>query len=111
MNNITPQEFFNLVWERAKTKERSISLSGGCCYRNPSGTENHCFIGIAIPDEDYHEDLEGLIAVDNQICGMFPNIPIDMLCTLQEIHDSAHPDTWKHMLTQFAEDYKLEVPR
>lgn len=57
INGFTKERIIQVLKER-NDGTKSQSVSGGCVYRSPSGT-NHCFIGCFIPDELYKEEMEG----------------------------------------------------
>lgn len=110
-NPITKQELFNKVWERAKIQKKSVSSGGNCHYRNPDGSGNHCFIGIAIPDENYNHHMEGLSA-HALSPRLFPNICDALfLNQLQFIHDTISCYLWQQELTNFATQHELTIPQ
>ena len=54
----TAQELFNeVVSHLRKQKKQSLSQHGYCMYRGEDGLK--CAIGHLIPDERYHNDMEG----------------------------------------------------
>ena len=63
----------------------------GCAYRGANGTK--CALGILIPDELYHPDMEGLSF--HQLCRKFDAVAyLPEICaivpvgaTLQDLHD------------------------
>lgn len=62
---MTKQEILNKVWDYFITQKNPQSLnteadstSPNCMYRTPTG--NRCAVGVLIPDENYHPELEQL---------------------------------------------------
>lgn len=110
---ITLQEVFNKVWERAKVKEKSFdSIGGTCTYRNSDGSQNHCFVGICIPDDLYlpKMDCYGSVKVNSLVRDVFPSRLHASLNALQGIHDSFAPSDWRGELIKFAKKHDLKIP-
>jgi hypothetical protein len=132
------QEVFNKVWNHFVVNLGPASRdSEGCFYRGPNGAK--CAIGIFIADEDYSDEMEGLAIIDSNETNSYgvpghrklseavkkgiPDLNLDnqeelyFLNHLQDCHDSAgegsgpsfHREIKKN-LTNFAEEFNLEVP-
>ena len=111
---ITLQEVFNKVWERAKVKVKSSDPADiTCTYRNSDGSQNHCFVGICIPDELYRpemDDSSGGVEVNEHVRKLFPEKLIPALAELQRIHDCSEPSDWGDQLIKFAKKHDLKIP-
>jgi hypothetical protein len=114
------QEMFNIVWEHAKKKQKSLKSSSyrdSCAYRGNDGAK--CFIGACIKDEDYDPSFdddelstafEDLVRNHPKMREYFKDIPLQFGTDLQDIHD-AHPvEKWEYLLRNFAFKYKLSIP-
>ena len=115
--NLTNQEFFNRVWERAKDHRKANNGEHGvenCLYRAPNGLE--CFIGINIPDSKYTPNMEGLkdtpghYSIDDWFPVIFPNVNEVFARSCQRVHDSHSCVSWSDYLKDIAERYNLTVP-
>jgi hypothetical protein len=130
---MTNQEMFNKVWQHFVVEEnpasvdRESEVGNGCFYRSPEG--NKCAFGVLIPDEFYHEKMEGFTAIslirgkecENEGRGMreyFGKVDAIFISDLQEAHDdnandyigSNFTDAIEVDLKKLAEEYNLEVP-
>lgn len=88
MNN---QEAFDLMVAHLIAQGKpAVSPYGHCVYRGPDGTK--CAVGILIPDDVYHPDMEGdnphhLIGVD------FGDVDLRFLSEAQSVlHDQPAED-------------------
>ena len=116
------QEIFNKVWERAKIHVKSINpASDLCMYRNPNGNNNHCFVGVCIPDELYDPAIEEARVVNllnpnvrywynSKITKLFEGIEPNFLGDLQRIHDHTPFIDWELNLKEIANKYNLSIP-
>ena len=111
------QSIFNVVWERAKDKRKSVDrapiLASGvygdrCMYRSPDGLK--CFAGALIPDEAYRPEWEGKMSVNVPCFDQFQEART-LIRQLQVIHDDDHPDNWEYELRVVAKRFGLEVPQ
>ena len=114
IQQLSNQEIFNIVWERAKDKRKATKGVWGCAYRakQPDGEVLKCFIGACIPDSMYEPKMEG--AIEFLLLGypalgfLYPQA--GFLAALQSIHDKALPDEWEQRLRLTADKYKLTIP-
>lgn len=112
---LTLQEAFNKIWERAKDKVKAIERFNedpaltGCRYRASNGKK--CFVGVLIPDEQYTPEMEGeLFSIIEKSVPCIRGLDHQLLCKLQEIHDSWKISEWDFALRNFAIMNKLTVP-
>ena len=93
----TYKEVFELVRTHLLAqKAPSLSSDGDamCMYRGSYGRK--CAIGCLISDEDYNTDMEGS-CVDNVIYvngDVIYDPYIEMLASLQTLHDEVEPEYW-----------------
>jgi len=83
-----------------------------CVYRAPDG--RRCAIGALIPDDLYHEEMEGegfnnecFTSVRNYLGVNGPN-DMTFLDNLRRIHDDVEVRDWEYALTAFAARYGLK---
>lgn len=109
--DITLEEVFNKVWERAKIPYKSMD-NGRCVYRNPDGSKNHCFVGVCIPDELYDPIMDngGSIYNNKEVKSLFDSNLHAPLKELQRIHDFESPNMWPVELRLFAKGHNLSIP-
>lgn len=90
-----------------------------CAYRGENGLK--CAMGHILPDKFYHEDIENrnwgmVLAI---LVNKFNNVrkwavetlglvDYTLLCDLQGVHDSNHPDNWERCLQEVALHHNLE---
>lgn len=113
------QEAFNKVWDRFVVHDspRGLDEYNNYSYRGLNGSR--CAVGMFIPDELYHPDMEG-IAIYDDACPYLANLHIEMgwtkadlnfLTDLQNTHDRDDFDDGREMyLGHIADKYELEVP-
>lgn len=104
--NLSMQEMFDKVWERAKDKRKAVTPSRRCRYRNYAGLK--CFVGELLSDEEYRPGMEGKPVAQ---LGLFAGRELALLENFQLIHDVEAPNCWAVSLTQVARRFNLEVPR
>lgn len=115
MNN---QEVFDrvarhLLTQKVKSKQ---ACSGSyqdvvCAYRGQNGTS--CAVGCLIPDEMYDTVMEGksvsaILPYSNGLQELFRNVSLDLLGSLQTVHDNTHPEQWTTQLLRVADCYVLD---
>ena len=101
----TTLDVFNKVSEHLLTQnEKALDASGECAYRGETGLK--CAIGCLIKDEFYAKHLEyqdlsrtGPLANALHESGVILTDEIvDLLRTLQRVHDHKKPELWKQEL-------------
>ena len=104
MNN---QEAFTLARDHLlKQCARATNLSGSCRYRAADGTR--CAIGVLIPDDEYDSTIEA-----QSIEEIFDKVPalqdldVDMLTSLQVVHDEKEIRDWETHLRRVANEHDL----
>lgn len=117
---LTKQEAFNLVWERAKDPRRSMGSStvadqSFCAYRGSHGVK--CFVGVLIPDEEYHPCMEGerasYLLTNGNLPPSLDPADVEFYDTMQRVHDDFEtpPSQWHDLLRIVAAEYNLTVPQ
>ena len=119
----TKQELFNIVVRHLLTQNKKSTLGPknySCAYRGADGTK--CAIGCLIPDEEYHESLEGVAAwalMQNRNysdrVGAVLKKRLDVLggnlaCDLQDAHDNYPVEMWADQLKKIATLHNLTMP-
>jgi hypothetical protein len=114
---MTKQEIFDKVAKHLLTQNEAAIVEPSsfaklprCRYRlEKDGKVLKCAIGCLIPDELYHEGLEGPL---NGLLGSNGLLPFldsdhDFLRTLQGIHDDREVVDWKNCLAAVAKNHFL----
>lgn len=105
------QETFDaVVLALLKQNKPSVNQTGyTCMYRGKDGLK--CAVGHLIPDELYHEGLEGKSANMRPVDNILRDLGHDIeLCTcLQAIHDGLGPKYWALQFRSLAKDKGLSV--
>lgn len=108
------QYTFNRVVIHARTQRCQSRSDGDWAYRGDNNTR--CFIGIFIPDDHYHQDLEGsnitvlLLDEDPIQLDIGPvTDPKDILFLreIQQLHDWWEPAHWELGFESLARKYDL----
>jgi hypothetical protein len=107
---MTLQDVFNVVWERAKNPVKSrLGDLGICAYRGSNGLK--CFIGECIADEDYKADMEGGTSASTAIQKLFPKISEHAgMRRIQMVHDCEPVEEWETDLRSIARYRNLTIP-
>jgi len=109
----TAQDIFDTVATHLLTQGAKALSSdeGRCVYKAPDGLQ--CAVGCLIKDEHYSEYFEDLGA-DNfrvleslELSGVGTLGNLDLLGSLQNIHDTCQPDLWYKSLGLLADDQGL----
>jgi hypothetical protein len=81
-----------------------------CRYRGPGGIM--CAIGCLIPDDEYHDGLEGLDACSPSVAALPSLVGLNqqLLVELQNIHDRSDPCCWQELLVKAAARHGLSMP-
>jgi NADPH:quinone reductase-like Zn-dependent oxidoreductase len=88
-----PQVIFNKVVRHLfKQNKKCVSEDGTCVYRGPNNTK--CAVGALIPNHLYNEEMEtkgisNLIRKNEKIADLLDKTNVDLLSSLQEMHDDA----------------------
>ena len=83
---MTNQQAFEIsVKHMLCAKGQSINSEGDCAYRGKHGRK--CAIGVLIPDEQYHEEMEGE-SVKFLHLACLENLNLGLLIQLQGSHDT-----------------------
>lgn len=109
----TLQDLFNAAWERAKTPVKAVEPGQKVCLYRPGHNIPPCFIGVLIPDEKYHEKMEGLRGYDPVIrraADIHDDVDVIHIVGLQGIHDHCDPEEWERLLRDYAKKYHLTIP-
>jgi hypothetical protein len=122
----TAQELFNeVVTHLRKQNKQSLSVNGSCMYRGVDGLK--CAIGYLIPDECYHDDMEGAFFGElprynheaRSFCPQVQPFPTallqefkdneELLLELIHIHDDHTPLEWEERFEKLAEMLDLQL--
>lgn len=109
---MTNQEFFQIVWERAKDPRLSLSITGTGAYRGEDALA--CFVGAAVPDEEYTPSCEDTPVYALRKHGLFPTLEgvhLRLLEQCQDVHDDDEPRHWKSALEEIADEWGLRLPQ
>ena len=110
MNN---QEVFDKVARHLlEQKVRSADLEkDNCMYRGPNNLK--CAIGCLIPDALYDRRFEGkpVRALGREFIRSitFGGVAIELLTSLQRVHDMVDPSEWQITLTEVAQTFNLNT--
>lgn len=116
---MTNQQIFDTVAAHL-LKQRKKSLKDGLCvYRSghKASSRVRCAIGCLIKDEFYHKRIEDntpdipkvLKALKDSGIGRMTPLKMDLLHSLQRVHDSYEPREWDARLRGCAAIYGLKV--
>ena len=117
---LTKQKIFNKVTNHLLTQKRQCKKNGECQYRGKDGLA--CAIGCLIPNKYYQREWDEYATSIHDILSEYSpknvfgqflsqDVTSDFLGGLQEIHDWHHPNSWRKLLTEFAADNYLKMPK
>ena len=109
---MTNQEIFNKVYKHLLSQRLRSEAIDGCRYRI-NGLQ--CAIGCLIPDKFYNPKMEGksISGALKQFPGLrklFNKENVDLLTSLQILHDNEPVSMWSYQLERVAEKYHLKIP-
>lgn len=110
-SNMTNQEIFNRVAKHLLTQNAQSVLDGSCAYRGYDGTK--CAVGVLIPAKKYSTAMEGKNVTfinRNYNLGLGLGNSMNMLITLQGIHDYVPTGLWPRELDIVMKRHKLTAP-
>jgi len=104
----------HLIQQNAKsisTTSNGEFKKGLCLYRGDNGLK--CAIGSLIGDEHYNKGIEGLdigpgniMSLISATHGVAPEeVDVEMLFTLQDIHDHHETSEWSNLLKEVSNKY------
>lgn len=119
---MTNQQLFDIAFKGLSAQGRrsvnSYAISGSyCLYRSPDNLK--CAVGFLIPDNRYDPIFDQgtqTSVLNNQLLRALlkelygPDLDLNFLAALQDVHDSAEDDTLVEDLITFAQSQNLEVP-
>lgn len=117
MTQHTLQEVFDVVATHLLTQNKKAQHeeTGECMYRTCDGLR--CAVGVLIPDELYDPNMEwtGVVTVTERatktpmqsrlVVAYEPYL--ELLTSLQTIHDRSLPSEWPGALSNLAKEYRL----
>lgn len=111
---MTHQEIYNVVlFGLRKQGVASVEPGKGCRYRGPNGAK--CAVGMLIPDDKYHWEIETLGTSDDKVQACLPFAMDSMVHHLLSMLQSAHDmdfrqskEEWEIRMKNIAEQYNLE---
>lgn len=111
MTGASLQEIFDFVSQHLLTQNKaSKNRYNNCFYRLHSAEGKlMCAAGVCIPDDVYTNKMEGN---DINMVNIYYNLgytvdQIDLLSSLQYMHDNYNPDSWKEQLVNVAKHRNL----
>jgi hypothetical protein len=111
LNDSSFQEIFEFVATHLLTQgEQALNEDEKCVYRSEIG--KMCAVGCLIPEEDYKSRIENLNIIGVVFTLKIPQLPsdkLDMLVSLQSIHDNFMPPEWGAELVKLGESYNLNI--
>ncbi len=100
------QEVFDkIVAHLRQQNAKAIDRNDICSYRSRDGSMS-CAAGCLIPDEHYNESME-MRSVRN-IFRYWPVRILDLLGSMQAVHDQHPPDRWEDRFAKTAKYYDLK---
>ena len=119
---MTKRAVFNTAAKHLLTQNcKALSEFNICRYQGENGTK--CAVGVCIPNELYHRDLEGNIlmipaTLESEFPGNRKAIALaklikkhePLLRQLQLIHDKLLPEEWRTALDKLAKEEKIIRP-
>lgn len=106
----TAQEVFDTVYAhllKQNQKSRSTNNENSCMYRGSNSLK--CAAGCLIADDEYSYDMEYLLWATLAAKGLVPSNHVDLIRSLQDIHDSYKPSNWKSELSILATNLNLTI--
>lgn len=95
--------------------EKSVTEKGSesCMYRGFGGLK--CGVGFLLPDElavqadsESSTEIATIMDVLPEVAEMFSEVDLNLLVSVQDIHDGQPTDRWEYRLKSLAEDFDLE---
>ena len=112
----TEQQVFDQVAKHLLTQNaKALAWSGGCQYRLllDDGTVLKCAVGCLIADNEYGSKIEGELYGSNEFNEFFgfkDEVPhVELLSSLQSMHDGHSVKYWKERLEQIALEFNLNA--
>jgi len=109
------QEVFNkIVTHLRKQGKRSVNEYNKCVYRGLDG--RMCAVGCLIPDENYKKGFDksggvniGGLFFDGAFVGtgILPKKHLDLLISMQRVHDKYSVEKWEEQFKAVAENRNL----
>lgn len=107
---MTNQEAFDKVKTHLLTQQQKSQNSNSniCLYRGPNGLK--CAVGALIPDEEFKEELNNYSVVQYGMRTLpsLKGLDIELLATLQIVHDESEVAEWENELRKVAEKFNLK---
>lgn len=102
--DLTPQQVFDISAKHLLTQsEKSMDFAGACLYDNGMGEK--CAAGVFLTGDV--SDYEGMGWYDLVNSGVAPPNNIDIISSLQEVHDTVDVPDWPQFLMAVADKYEL----
>jgi hypothetical protein len=114
MQKLNNQQIFNKVAKHLlkQNKQSLLAFGSVCAYKNPDGLK--CAIGCLIPNQLYSPGMEEksirqIFKNSYGLQALFKDESLDLLETLQNLHDMDKPNRWESGLRIIAKDYGLDA--
>lgn len=110
LEKATEQQVFNQAAKHLLTQNKKSKNRSKCLYKSKSGLK--CAAGCFISDKQYKKEFDSCSLTSwDDIINEF-NLTKkhkDLISELQHIHDAFHPNQWKTMLIELAQEYNLNT--
>ncbi len=110
-----PQQAFTKIVThlRAQNRQSKDDLYRLCLYKAPNS--DSCAVGCMIPDDQYSPNMEGkslrvLMETFPDLFNEWPENTINLMSSMQTVHDVCEPDDWEERFGVVATAHKLVVP-
>lgn len=115
LESTTPQEVFNQVAKHLLSQNTTSYKKDGetCAYRGAYGAK--CAAGCLIADDEYSDVMDrgnetGSYSWDSMVRnGFAPNVHVNLIVSLQRVHDNILPLQWRRSLLSVAKEYGLST--
>ena len=106
---MTDQEVFDKVVTALREQGCKSMDDGACVYRSKDGRK--CAVGHLIPDELYHERMEGKVCF--HLCRAYPGVRrlglnMTLVLNLQRAHDHFPVEAWENKWADIANRHGLK---
>lgn len=93
----TEQEVFDQIVNHLLTQNKKCMNNENCVYRNEKGLK--CAAGCLIADDEYKPEMDDTDSGTNWKTlfnnGLVPNTHLNLIMSLQSIHDNYEPYEWE----------------
>lgn len=105
LHKATAQEVLDQVAEHLLTQQEQSKQLLACYYRGDNGMK--CAAGCLVADDEYVPEMEGKDWAELQEDGMVPNSHMELIQSLQNIHDRHDVEYWQSSLIDLYKELNL----